>query len=204
MKRINFARKSNSVVVHNNEGVDSQIGGEHSLGTGRYLFPCATTALGPAIMVVYMLRSVQGQSYEPVVGFQETNPFVVDEQAVGLQSVSHGLSTTEALLETNAFPIEFESHQHGFSPLPDEIDLVPGLFHGLANHLLQHVLRHAMAWAFREKRGLFQVETVGASHVAVRSCRLDQKGLERFSHSFHLSPAVWVCLHETEVLFTRN
>lgn len=140
VKLVNLVRKLDSVIVHNNEGVDSQTGGKHSLGTGRYLFPCASAAPGPSIMVVYVLRSVQGQSHEPVVGFQETNPFGVDQQAVGLQSVSHGLSTTEALLETNAFPIEFDSHQHGFSPLPDEIDLAPGLFHGLANHLLQHVL----------------------------------------------------------------
>ena len=77
--------------------------------------PAAVDAVG----VVQLARTVDAQAHEEVVLLEERAPVVVEQQAVGLERVLHGLAGPAVLLDQfHRAAKEVELHQRRLAALP--------------------------------------------------------------------------------------
>lgn len=153
-----------------------QLGGFHDSLIGWSPAPVST------VMVVDVLRPVEGKADEKAIPFEEFAPVVVEEEAVGLETVSDRLTGSPVLLlKSDRLLEELQTHQRRFASLPAKRNLrFPGL-HDLADKLLKHLEAHSMDFPLWIQRPFLQVEAVFAGHVAVGAGRLDEDRVERLS-----------------------
>ena len=132
-------------------------------------------ALGDPVLVVDLLRAVDGQAHEEAVLLQEARPVLVEQRAVGLQVVLDPLSGLRVLpLQRHDLAEEVEAEQRGLAALPREHHLVGGHARDVVAHeALEHLVVHVPAARAARQRLLAQVEAVRAVEVAGRAGRLD-------------------------------
>ena len=136
----------------------------------------ALAAAVDAVGVVQLARAVDAQADQEVVLLEERAPVVVEQQAVGLEGVLHGLAGPAVLLDQfDGAPEEVELHQRRLAALPGDGDLRRAVrLQQLADVGLERGLGHAVL-VVRVQRFLGQEEAVGAIDVAGRPARLRQQ-----------------------------
>ena len=120
-------------------------------------------------------------------------PFVVQEDAVGLDGIDDLLPLRpELILQSDRPAEEVDAHQGGFPALPSEADL--GQCGGLCGnvlpgHLLQNLRRHPERFGIGIQLILIQIETVAAIQITYWTDRLDKQvewSSAQFRRSFYL------------------
>jgi hypothetical protein len=119
------------------------------------------------------LWPINAEAKQKVVIVKELAPFVIEENAIGLECVLNMHSWPLIfLLKLYRAPEEVKTHERRLSPLPGHSDLRDLVrFKELSDVCLMHLIRHAKiaAWI---KALFFQEEAVGAVQVAGRTRRL--------------------------------
>ena len=114
-----------------------------------------------------VLGAVQGDPHQKVVLGQEAAPFLVDEQAVGLEGIGDGTAVdVPARAQLHRAAEEVQPRQSGLSPLEADGAAPVGGLQGLFHHLLQGLQRHEAVAGDRPLLGLVGVEAVLAAHIA--------------------------------------
>ncbi len=128
-------------------------------------------ALGDPVVIVDVLRAVDGEAHQETMLLEEARPVLVEQRAVGLQVVFDALSGLRVLpLQRDHLAEEVEPHQRRLAALPGEDDFVAGdAGDVVADEALQHVVVHAAAARTAGQRLLGQVEAVRAVEVARRA-----------------------------------
>ena len=134
--------------------------------------PAAVDPVG----VVDLARAVDAQADQEVVLLEEGAPVVVEQDAVGLEGVLHGLAGPAVLLdELDGAPEELELHQRRLAALPRHGDLGRAVrLEQLADVGLERGLGHP-ALVVRIQRFLGQEEAIRAIDVAGGPARLRQQ-----------------------------
>jgi len=129
--------------------------------------------------VVEFIGAVKGKSDKEVVFFKESAPFIVEEGAVGLESVLDGFSIGVLLLEGGNFPKKLDAEERWFAALPGEMNFRNVLgFDVLADKAFEDMVRHNRFRVVWEQFFFFEIEAVLALKVTCRTCRFhhDMKG----------------------------
>ena len=140
-----------------------------------------------AVAVVGITRTVEADADEEIVLFEKGRPGVVDQHAVGLEGIAHGLAGRAVfLLEFDRAAEEVQPQQRGLAALPGEVYRRHLLrFDILADVCVERLVAHApVGFArFRKEVFLVQVEAVVAIEVAQRPDGLGHhvKGDGRFN-----------------------
>ena len=131
-------------------------------------------ALGDAVLVVDLLRAVDGEPHEEAVLLQEPRPVLVEQRAVGLQVVLDPLSGFRVFpLQRDDLSKELEAEQRRLAALPREDQFIGG--HAcdvVSDEALQDLVVHVPAARAARQRLLAQVEAVRAVEIAGRAGRL--------------------------------
>ncbi len=131
-------------------------------------------------------RPVDRDADEELVLGQELAPFVVDEDAVGLEGVRDAFAVAVVLLELHGAPEEVHPHERRLAALPGEVDLGDVLRLDVSPDVgFQRFLVHAPGFSIvRVKLLLLQVEAVRAVDVAYGAGGLghDVNGEGRIRH----------------------
>jgi len=127
-----------------------------------------------------MLGAVDRQSDQEIVISQEPGPFPVEEEAVRLQGVGHGLPLAVPGLDLDGPFEKVKPHEGRLPALPADTDgpLAPG--QGLPEGFFEDIVAHAMNGRPGEQGRPRSVKAIGTGQVAVRAGRLDEHGIERF------------------------
>lgn len=161
-------------IDHAQQG-EGHLGRRQPVGRGDDAVVGRLAALGRAVAVVQLAGAVHAEADDEAVRLQEGDPFVVEQQAVGLQVVLDALAgLAMACLQFDHAAEEVQPHHRGLAALPGEHHLVAGLgLDVLADVGFQQPLVHARVAAVLQQVGLVQVETVRTVEVAQRAGRLD-------------------------------
>src|SRR6185312_4046074 len=134
-------------------------GGEDSVEGGLPAFV-------DAVDVVQLAGAVDGEADEEMIGGEELGPFVVEENAVGLENVGDGAAVGVFLLELEGAAEEVDAQERGFATLPGEGDSRGGLgLDVLADVGFQHLGRHGPVALAGVEVFLFEIEAIGTVEV---------------------------------------
>ena len=150
----------------------------------HHLFPGRLSGRSYAIVVVILLRSVDGNAYQPMVLCKELAPLVGEESAVGLDDIVYLFAVGILLLKRQRLPVEVDGTHQRLASVPGKEHLGHGLcLDVLPGELLQHLISHQMSGSVLVKMVLFQIITVFASQVAMGACGLQHhiQGLGKWS-----------------------
>ena len=120
--------------------------------------------------------AVDAQPNQKIVFLEEGAPLIIQQDAVGLKGVFHGLTGPAVLFdELDRAPEELELHQRRFASLPRHGDRGRAVrLQQLADVGLQRGLRHPVLFV-RIQRFLRQKEAISAIDVAGGPARLRQQ-----------------------------
>ena len=80
-------------------------------------------ALGDAVPIVHLLRTVEAKAYGKTLCRQETAPVLIEESAIGLDAVGDALITGLMLaLQRHDLPKVVEPQEGRFPPMPGKVD----------------------------------------------------------------------------------
>ena len=97
-------------------------------------------------MVVILLRSVDGNAYQPMVLCKEFTPFISEKCTISLDDVINLFSVGVFFLKRQRFLVEIDGSHQRLTSMPSEKHLRHGLcLDVLSGELLQHLIAHQMA-----------------------------------------------------------
>ena len=120
--------------------------------------------------VVQLARAVDADSHQELIFRQELGPLVIDQNAIRLEGVSHGLASCKALLQGDHFAEEPDPEEGRFASLPGKARLGPRLRSDVVPDVgFQNFRGHAKAPGSLVQLGFLEVETIAAFQVAQRA-----------------------------------
>ena len=128
------------------------------------------------VLVVEFARTVDAQADQKIVLLEKRAPLVIDQNAVRLKSVLHGLFGPAVFFnEFNRAPEEVDLHQRRLAPLPRHRHRGRSVrLQQLADVSLKRGLRHPVLFV-RVQRFFGQKEAIGAIDIAGGPARLRQQ-----------------------------
>lgn len=151
-----------------------QLDASHHLAMGRAIVG------SKAILVVVCLRAIDRDAHQPTVVMEKPAPFVVEQGAIGLDTIAHTSAFGISTLIVQRFAIETNRPQQRFSPMPGEDDLGLGLcLDVLPREQFEQFVAHLMMRRLRIEPRLLKVVAIAASEIALCTCRL-RHHVERF------------------------
>ena len=168
------------VVVHHRHAVPLHPVLLQQVDALHHLVERGASLLVLAVLVVELLRAVDGDAHQPVVLLEEPAPLVGEQRAVGLDAVVDGASAGIFLLQLHGPLVERQGAHQRLSAVPGEEHLRHGLrLDVFFDELLQQLLAHHVLGIVLVEFGLFQVVTIVACQVAYGSYGF-QHHVERF------------------------
>ncbi len=76
-----------------------------------------------AVFVMKLFRSVYRNTDQPAVVAQKPTPFVVEQRAVGLQTIFYVASSAITTLQFHRPAIEIKRPEHSLASVPDELHI---------------------------------------------------------------------------------
>jgi hypothetical protein len=136
--------------------------------------PGALALIVKPVVVVEFLWSIETYAYEKFVFVKKLAPFIVKQDAVGLQGVGDDLAVFAVfLLELDELFVKIKPHQRRFAPLPCESRFRHIKRNIAADEFVQHFVAHTMT-ALAENICLAGIKAVLALDVAIRARRFYQ------------------------------
>ena len=196
--------------IDHGEGVEFHALPPQQLRGREDLVERGPSALGHAVGIVQVPRSVDAQAHQEAVLAQEPAPGFVQQHAVGLQIVFDPLARLLVLrLKLDHLAEKIQSQQRGLAALPGEDHAIRILaFDVLADELLQQVLGDAPAGVLSEKVPLAQVIAILAVQVAGRADGLDHgmeaaPGAERRRQRAKIGRGQWWRRHKSLIIYLQ-
>ena len=172
---VHLERSARHVAIDHAQQGERHLGSGQPGGGGEGAVEAGLAAFGGAVAVVQFARAVHAEADHEAVCLEEGHPFVVEQQAIGLQVVLDALVWFAITrLELDHAAKEAQAHDCRLAPLPGEDDLVSSLgFDVLADVGLEQAVVDARVALVRQQIGLVQVKAVGAVQIAQRARGLD-------------------------------
>jgi len=142
----------------------------HHPGEGRL------AALVHAVGVVQVGRAVDADADQKMLGGEKFAPFVIEQNAVGLEGVFNGLIPGMLRLEFDHGAEEAYAKQRGLAALPRKTDDRTRLRCDVVAHIgLKHLRFHPPAAGVSIEEFLFEIETVATVQIAARTNGLGEQ-----------------------------
>lgn len=162
-----FVRVADVMVAQEDEDIEIDPGLSASFDRSGYLVERALASVIEAVVVVVFFGPIEAYPDEEPVFGEELAPFIVEEDAVGLQGIGYDLSIGAVFfLQAYQFFVKIQAHQRWLSTLPGKATRLQPQLEVVFDQPFEYVRAHSMGTG-AEYLGLAGVKAVSARDIAV-------------------------------------